>query len=308
MSIDFHDILVLAPLAGFTDLPFRSMAKKFGVDLTYSEMINANALIHNSKKTLHMIKKAPNEEPYIVQIAGQNKDIIKQAVEILNDIDGIDGIDLNCGCPVKKIIKTGSGSALLDDLPKLHSIIKTIKDTSNKEYTSIKIRLGFKERNHVNIAKTIQDAGTDFLAVHGRTGAQMYKGKADWGAIKEVKENIQIPLFANGDIVDYETAKYVKEYTQADGLMIGRGAIGNPWIFYQIKHSLKYAPKDKRKEIILEHLSSMVEFYDELTGIRMFRKHLHTYSKGIDNASEFRDNINHIESHRELLGIINKFF
>ncbi|CAA6803579.1 MAG: tRNA dihydrouridine synthase B (EC [uncultured Campylobacterales bacterium] len=304
----FDNLVVLAPLAGFTDLPFRSVAKKFGVDLTYSEMINSNALVHHSKKTFHMIEKAPNETPYIVQIAGNEPEIVKKAVLILNEIDGIDGIDLNCGCPVKKIIKTGSGSALLDDLDQFKRVIETIKEYSNKEYTSVKVRLGFKEKNHVNIAKAVESAGADFMAIHGRTAAQMYKGNADWDAIKEAKAAISIPLFANGDITDYDTAKHVKEHTKADGIMIGRGAIGNPWIFYQIKNSLGVTPKDKIKEIVLEHFHSIIEFYGEDTGIRTFRKHLHTYSKGQTDSSEFRDKVNTIISANEMEQTIINFF
>ena len=164
-------IYVLAPLAGFTDLPFRSVVKKFGADLTVSEMLSSNALAHGSTKTLHMLQKAPIEDPYSVQISGSQSDMIRRAVEVLNEKDGIDIIDLNCGCPVPKVVGHGSGSSLLLNLPLMGDIIRTIKDTSNKSLTSVKIRLGFEEKNHIDIAKMVEDSGADFLAVHGRTRA-----------------------------------------------------------------------------------------------------------------------------------------
>ena len=234
LSFD-NPLYVLAPLAGFTDLPFRSVVKKFGADLTVSEMLSSNALAHGSQKTLHMLEKSPLEDPYSVQIAGADVDIVKRAVEILNDQEGIDIIDLNCGCPVPKVVGHGSGSSLLLNLPLMGEIIKTIKDTSNKELTSVKIRLGFEEKNHVDIAKVVEDSGADFLAVHGRTRAGKFKAAVDYDAIAEIKKAVKIPVIANGDIDSYEKAKWVLEHTGADGVMIGRGAVGAPWIFHQLR-------------------------------------------------------------------------
>lgn len=207
---------ILAPLAGFTDLPFRSVVKKFGADLTVSEMISSNALAHGSQKTLHMLEKSPLEVPYSVQISANDPEMAKRAVEILNEKDGIDIIDLNCGCPVPKVFGHGSGSALLDDLPRLKAILRAINETSNKSMSSAKIRLGVNEKNHVNIAKNIEETGVDFIAVHGRTRAGKYKAPVDYDAIKEVKEAVSIPVIANGDIDSYEKAKSVLEYTGAD--------------------------------------------------------------------------------------------
>ena len=185
-------IYVLAPLAGYTDLPFRSVVKKFGADLTVSEMLSSNALVHGSSKTLSMIEKSPNEDPYSVQLAGAEVDVIKRAVEILNEQEGIDVIDLNCGCPVPKIVGHGSGSSLLLNLPLMGDIIKTIKDTSNKSLTSVKIRLGFEKKNHIEIAKIVEGSGADFLAVHGRTRAGKFKSEVDYDAIREIKESVKI--------------------------------------------------------------------------------------------------------------------
>ena len=298
---------ILAPLAGFTDLPFRSVVKKFGADLTVSEMISSNALAHGSKKTLHMLKKSPIENPYSVQISANDPDMAKRAVEVLNEQDGIDIIDLNCGCPVPKVFGHGSGSALLDDLPRLNAILNAIKDTSNKSMTTAKIRLGVNEKNHVKIAQSIEDTGVDFIAVHGRTRAGKYKAPVDYDAIKEIKEVVSIPVIANGDIDSYEKAKWVLEHTGADGVMIGRGAVGAPWIFHQLKYGQSEIDMSLKHEIILEHYDKMIEFYAE-HGVPMFRKHIHTYTKGYRGASALRDDVNRISDIKEFRDVIDNFF
>jgi len=300
-------VYALAPLAGFTDLPFRSVVKKFGADLTVSEMLSSNALAHNSQKTLHMLKKSPLEVPYSVQIAGADTQIVRQAVELLNEQDGIDIIDLNCGCPVPKVVGHGSGSSLLLDLPLMGEIIKTIKNTSNKSMTSVKMRLGFNEKNHIEIAKVIEDNGADFLAVHGRTRAGKFKAEVDYDAIKEIKEAVSIPVIANGDIDSYEKARWVLEYTKADGIMIGRGAVGAPWIFYQLKSGIKTIDTNLKHSIIMEHFDKMVEFYGDY-GVIMFRKHIHTYSKGYKGASVLRNKINTINNVSQYRNVIDDFF
>jgi len=300
-------VYVLAPLAGFTDLPFRSVVKKFGADLTVSEMLSSNALVHNSAKTLHMLEKSPIEDPYSVQISGSNVDIVKGAVEILNGHDGIDIIDLNCGCPVPKVVGHGSGSSLLLNLPLMGSIIRTIKETSNKAQTSVKIRLGFEEKNHIEIAKIVEGSGADFIAVHGRTRAGKFKAAVDYDAIKEIKEAVSIPVIANGDIDSYDKAKWVLEYTGADGVMIGRGAVGSPWIFHQLKTEENDISFALKHEIIMEHYDKMIEFYGA-HGVAMFRKHVHTYSKGYKGASNLRDAVNHISDIQESRDIISNFF
>ena len=306
--IDFSNpLMVLAPLAGYTDLPFRSVVKKFGADVTISEMISSNALVYNSKKTFKMLTKSPNETPYIVQISGNDPAIIKAAVEILNDIDGIDGIDLNCGCPAPKVFNHGSGSNLLGDLKRLEEILSTIKLHSKKRYTTAKIRIGVDEKIPVEIAKVVEGAGADMMWVHGRTRKGAYKAPVDYDAIKAIKESLKIPVIANGDITDYTKAKWVLEHTGADGVMIGRGAIGKPWIFHQIKHNEQNIDLELKKEVILEHFDKMVEFYEEY-GVVMFRKHLHDYSKGYNGASEFRSLVNTITDSKQLRDVIEKFF
>jgi len=306
--IDFDQgIVALAPLAGFTDLPFRSLVKKFDADLTFSEMISANALVHNSKKTYKMLEKSPLETPYIVQIAGSDLDTIKKAVEILNKIERIDGIDLNCGCPVPKVVSQCAGSSLLQDLSKVQKVLETIKKYSNKKYLSAKVRLGFNEKIPEKIALACERAGVDFISMHGRTRAGRYKAEVDYEAIARAKIAVNIPVIANGDITSLQKAKEVKKLTGCKSLMIGRGAVGNPWIFYQLKNNLEFVSKDKIKEIVLEHYDNMIAFYG-FKGASIFRKHLHTYSKGFPDASAFRDKINRIEDTVVMREVIEKFF
>jgi tRNA-dihydrouridine synthase B len=307
-KIDFSQpLMVLAPLAGYTDLPFRAVVKKFGADLTISEMISSNALVYKSEKTLRMIEKSPSEDPYIVQIAGNKPELIRDAVEILNDIPGIDGIDLNCGCPAPKVFNHGSGSNLLGDLKKLEEILSTVKKYNKKQYTTAKVRIGVNEKIPVEIAKVVEACGVDFVAVHGRTRAGKYKSHVDYEAIKLMKEAISIPVIANGDITDYEKAQKVLEYTKADGIMIGRAAVGKPWIFYQLKHGVEDISQDKKREIILEHYDEVIKYHG-IHGSVMFRKLLHSYSKGYSGAAEFRDIINRISDEKIMRDMIENFF
>ncbi|QKF81153.1 tRNA dihydrouridine synthase [Halarcobacter ebronensis] len=307
-KIDFSQpLMVLAPLAGYTDLPFRSVVKKFGADLTISEMISSNALVYKSEKTRKMIEKSPNEDPYIVQIAGNKAELVRDAVEILNDIEGIDGIDLNCGCPAPKVFNHGSGSNLLGDLKKLEEILTTVKRYNKKQYTTAKVRIGVNEKIPVDIAKVVEACGVDFMAVHGRTRAGKYKAPVDYDAIKAMKEAVSIPVIANGDIKDYEKAKEVLKYTNADGVMIGRAAIGKPWIFYQLKHGIENISEEKKREVILEHFDAVLNFHG-IHGAIMFRKLLHSYSKGYNGAAEFRDIINRVSEPQIMRDMIENFF
>ncbi len=309
MAINFSKTLyALAPLAGFTDLPFRSVVKKFGADLTVSEMISSNALIYNSKKTYKMLEKSPLEDNYAIQIAGSDLEVIRQAVEIINQIDGIAAIDLNCGCPAPKVVNNLQGSALLSDLPKMAKVIETIKRYSNKEFTSVKFRLGFNEKQHKEIAHICQESGADYIAVHGRTRAGRYKAAVDYDAIAEVKSNVEIPVLANGDIDSATKAKWVLDYTRADGLMIGRAAVGKPWIFRQIKDNMTEPTSALISEVVLEHFDQMIAHYGEY-GAVLFRKNLHSYSKaGYRGASEFRNEINNITDVKAMRRVIEDFF
>jgi len=313
-TLDFSKhLFALAPLAGFTDLPFRSVVKKFGADLTVSEMISSNALAFKSKKTFKMLEKTSLETPYSIQIAGSDQLIIQKAVELLNERDGIDIIDLNCGCPAPKVVNNLQGSSLLTDLPRMAETIRTIKKYSNKEYTSVKIRLGFDEKNHVEIAKLCEDNGADYIAVHGRTRAGKYKAAVDYDAIREIKDALSIPVLANGDIDSPEKAKWVLEHTGADGVMVGRGAVGRPWMFQLMKNYINgigdsVVTSALVQEVVLEHFDQMVAHYGK-HGALIFRKHLHTYSKaGYEGASKFRDLVNRIEDVYEMRDATEAFF
>ncbi|RLA76092.1 MAG: tRNA dihydrouridine synthase DusB [Epsilonproteobacteria bacterium] len=308
-TINFSNTLyVMAPLAGFTDLPFRSVVKKFGVDLTVSEMISSNALVHNSKKTFKMLEKASSEDPYSIQIAGSEQDVIQRAVEIINELDGITCIDLNCGCPAPKVVNNLQGSSLLTDLNKMAQTIRTIKKHSTKEFTSVKMRLGFNEKNHIEQAKLCEDNGADFIAVHGRTRAGRYKAAVDYDAIREIKQAVNIPVIANGDIDSPKKAKWVLEHTGVDGIMIGRAAVGKPWIFKQIKDGIDDVTPELIKEVVLEHYDQMISYYEEYGAI-LFRKNLHSYSKaGYKGASIFRDVVNRITDANEMREVIEIFF
>ncbi|WP_457560673.1 tRNA dihydrouridine synthase [Caminibacter sp.] len=300
-------LFFLAPLAGYTDLPFRSVVKKFGCDMTFSEMTNVNAIAYNNEKTKKMMEKSPLEEPYFVQVAANNTENAKKAVEIINEIDWIDGIDINLGCPVNKARRSGFGGVLLKDENKelLKEIVSTIVKTSKKP-VSAKMRLGFDKIVAVERAKMLEDLGIEFLTVHGRTVKQMYKGKADYEEIKKVVEAVKIPVIANGDITDYEKAKFVLEFTGAAGVAIGRGAVGRPWIFLEMKQEGNITPEQK-KEVILEHFRQMINFYGDY-GVILFRKHAHAYSKGIAKASEFRSRINEAKEVEVVKNLIEEYF
>jgi tRNA-dihydrouridine synthase B len=314
MTLDFSKpIFALAPLAGFTDLPFRGVVKKFGADLTVSEMISSNALAFQNRKTLKMLEKSPLETPYSIQIAGSEEKVIIKAVELINELEGVDIIDLNCGCPAPKVVNNLQGSSLLTDLPKMGKTIETIKRYSNKELTSVKIRLGFESKNHIEIAKVCEASGADFIAVHGRTRVGKYKAPVDYDAIGEIKATVSIPVIANGDITTPQKAKWVLDYTQADGVMVGRGAVGKPWIFKLMREYICEGRASEPtpqliREVVLEHFAQMVSHYGDY-GVILFRKHLHTYSKvGYMGATKFRDAVNRTEEVEEMRELIENFF
>ncbi len=255
-----------------------------------------------------MIEKSLLEDPYSVQIAGSDQEVVRRAVELLNEQEGITAIDLNCGCPVPKVVNNLAGSALLTDLPKMGKTIETIKKYSNKEYTSVKIRLGFEAKNHLEIARVCQESGVDFIAVHGRTRAGKFKAEVDYDAIREIKEILSIPVIANGDIDSPEKAKWVLGHTGADGIMVGRAAIGRPWIFHQMKEGSNKVDSKLVKTVVLEHFDQMISHYGDYGAI-LFRKHLHTYSKaGYLGASAFRDQVNHIDNVAEMREVVANFF
>ncbi|WP_407645235.1 tRNA dihydrouridine synthase [Helicobacter enhydrae] len=304
----FDNLLILAPLAGFTDLPFRSVVKKFGVDLTVSEMISSHALAYQSAKTLKMIQKSPFETPYSVQISGSKLEVLEKAVALLNQTDGIDVIDFNCGCPAPKVSNHGNGSGLLKNLDQMVSCLRLIKDKSNKAYSSVKVRLGYDRKIPIEIAHAINDSGVDFCVIHGRTRSDGYKKeRIDYESIRQMKQIIKVPVIANGEITTPAQAKAVREYTGANGVMIGRAALNNPWIFWQIKNQTQELPNLLKQDLVLQHFDLMLEFYGEY-GCVMFRKNLHAYAKGEAQASQYRDLVNSLKDPREMRQSIIDFF
>lgn len=299
--------LILAPLAGYTDLPFREMVKKFGADITVSEMISVHALAFKNKKTVKMVEKSSIENPFALQIAGNDLGIIQRAVEYLNTLDSIQILDLNCGCPAPKVSNHGSGSSLLKNLDKLVEILKFLRKITKIPYLSVKVRLGFDKKIPVEIAHALNDCPIDYVVVHGRTRSDGYKkDKIDYQAIKTMKEVLKCPLIANGEINSPKIAKEVKEFTGADGLMIGRAAIQKPWIFTQIKDNLEETVT-LREQVVLEHFDKSIAFRGDYGAI-MFRKNLHAYSKGLQGASEFRSKVNTLTNPQEVRECILDFF
>lgn len=299
--------LFLAPLAGYTDRPFRQVVKEFGCDITFSEMVNVNAIVYQNPKTLKMLEKSPKETPYFVQIASNNLENTRKAVEFLNQLEWVDGIDINFGCPVKKAIRSGFGGVLLkkENLPFFKELIKEVVNRSQKP-VSIKMRLGFGVGEFVAVerAKIAEDLGVKFITLHGRYVKQMYRGEADYYKIGEVVRSVSIPVIANGDITDYRKYREAMEITGAEGVAIGRGAVGKPWIFLELRQKGEVGPEQKR-EVILSHFRAMVEFYGE-RGVILFRKHLHSYSKGSPNGSRFRSLVNQATSIEEVENLIRK--
>ena len=306
--------LVVAPMAGVTDRPFRMLCKKLGAGLAVSEMVTSNSLLYGSEKTLRRANHEGEVEPISVQIAGADPKMMSEAA-IHNVKHGAQIIDINMGCPAKKICNVMAGSALLRDEPLVSQILKAVVKAVDVPVT-LKIRTGWdkQNRNAIAVAKMAQDIGVQALAMHGRTRACMYTGDAEYDTIAAVREVLEIPLIANGDITTPEKAKYVLDYTGADAVMIGRAAQGRPWIFREIEHYLQTgehmpAPEvEEIRSVMLEHLHDLYEFYGELTGMRVARKHISWYTKGLKDSAQFRHQMNQLQSIPEQLAAIEAFF
>ena len=306
--------LIVAPMAGVTDRPFRQLCKRMGAGMAVSEMVTSNSLLYGSAKTLRRANHDGEAEPIAVQIAGAVPDMLAEAARYTVD-QGAQIIDINMGCPARKVCNVMAGSALLQDEVLVACILETVVRAVNVPVT-LKIRTGWNRdnRNALNIARIAEESGIQSLAIHGRTRACGYGGEAEYDTIAAVKAHIGIPVVANGDITTPEKARYVLEHTRADAVMIGRAAMGRPWIFREIWHYLQtghHLPAPEVAEIhrvLIGHLHDLYAFYGEYTGLRMARKHISWYTKGLTGSASFRHAMNQLPTVTGQLAAVEHFF
>ncbi len=310
-NIKLKNNVVLAPMAGVTDLPYRLLCIEQGVGLVYTELISAKGLYYENDKTNTMLVTDSREKPSTIQIFGSDAKIMGAIAKKLNDID-FDILDINMGCPAPKIVKNGDGSALMKDPENVRAIITEVVKNSEKPVT-FKIRKGWDDTsvNAVEIAKIGEDCGAAAVAVHGRTRDQFYSGVADYDIIRDVKKAVSIPVIGNGDIFDYKSAKHMLDYTGCDGIMIGRGAQGNPFIFKEITTFLETGEilskptTDEVLNMALRHTRDLIDYKGEYTGIREARKHLAWYIKGLKNSTTAKTLLNTAMSYEEVQEIFD---
>lgn len=299
---------MLSPMAGVTDVSFRTICHSMGADLTVTEMISAKAVTYGNKKTFSLCRISESEHPVALQLFGSEPGIMAEAAKILSSRTDYDMLDINMGCPMPKIVNNGEGSALMKDPLLVGRIVKAVSDAVDKP-VSIKIRAGF-DRDHINapeIAYIAQESGAQMVTVHGRTREQYYEGNADWGVIADVKSRVSIRVIGNGDVTDIESAKAMTDMTGCDGVAIGRAAQGNPWIFKELYTGEKYTPStDEKKKMMVQHLSMTTEEKGEYIGIREMRKHISWYTSGMEGSARLRVRVNQAQSKAELQDMINE--
>ncbi|MDX8379129.1 MAG: tRNA dihydrouridine synthase DusB [Gallionella sp.] len=313
-SYQLKNNLIVAPMAGVTDRPFRMLCKRMGAGMAVSEMVASNSLLYGSEKTKRRANHEGEADPISVQIVGADAKMLADAAKYNVD-HGAQIIDINMGCPAKKICNVMAGSALLQNEPLVAKLLEAVVRAADAPVT-LKIRTGWDKhnRNAVRIAKIAQDCGIQALAIHGRTRACAYTGNAEYDTIRDVKASVSIPIIANGDITTPEKARDVLQYSGADAVMIGRAAQGRPWIFREIEYFLRTGchlplPEvDEIHRVLLAHVSELYDFYGEQTGLRVARKHISWYTKGLVGSAHFRHQMNRLESIEEQMAAVNEFF
>ena len=306
-NVELENNILLAPMAGITDLPFRVMAKKQGASLVYTEMVSAKAIFYGDEKTKKLLNMEGEKRPIAVQIFGSDVESMVYAAKYVESIADI--IDINMGCPAPKVVKNGDGSKLLLNLDLAEEIVKAVVEAVEKPVT-VKFRKGWNNSNIVAVeaAKRFERAGAKAITIHGRTREEYYSGICDLDIIKEVKQAVSIPVIGNGDVKDIKSAEKMFEYTGVDAIMIGRASIGNPWIFKNIIEGIEYIPTNQeRLDAILEHLDLMIKEKGEYVAIREMRKHISGYTKNLPNSSKFREEMNKIENKDELINYITEY-
>ena len=312
--VGIENPFVLAPMAGITDLPFRMLCKEQGAGLLYTEMVSAKAISYRNRNTLPLMEISPKEHPVALQIFGSEPELMAEVARSIED-QPFDILDINMGCPVPKVVNNGEGSALLKDPELIRKIVSAVSRAVKKPVT-VKMRIGFEgaDVDPVEIAKIMEDAGAAAIAVHGRTRQQYYSGKADWDTIRKIKEAVSVPVIGNGDVDSPKKAEAMLKETGCDGVMVARGAQGNPWIFREINHYLETGellPRPGAEEIcetVLRHAAMQVKLRGELAGIREMRKHVAWYTTGLPHSAALRNEVNQVEDYESLERLVRGHF